>query len=793
MKIKRWHLWLGVLISAVFLFLAFRKVDFAQVWHYLKQAKWAWVLFGLGIYFIGVFLRSLRWQVLLNPVKQLPIKRLFPVICIGYMGNNVYPARAGEVLRSVLLKQKDNVDISASLATIVVERLFDAITILGLVLLNLGQFAQKEGLAWVSKLAVIGSAVFGLMLLVFLAMVFLPVPATQFFGWFINLIVPAKLRPAAMSIIRKFILGLGALRSPLEALKVLLFSCLIWLAEAGLYWGVMKALGLNLSFIQLLLIEGIVNLVLLIPAAPGGLGTFDAAAKAMLELFGVSSNLALGYALLLRVALWVPITLLGAVLFFREGFSLSTDLNALQKEYKAQEPAALAEISPQEAENKQQRSFMTHSPKNIAIIGAGIGGLSAAYDLNKAGQKVRLFEASDHAGGLAEGFKEPHWDWSVERYYHHWFASDKHILGLIAELGWSDQVVFPTPVTVMYHRGKFYPFDSIKSALLYPGLGFGINKIRFGLVGVYLRLTNNWRALEKYTTEKWMRAKAGNKVYETMWEPMMIGKFGEKWAKKVNMAWMWARLHARTTKLGTFKGGFQRFADQFAEYLAQQGVQISYQSAVNSIQKQYDGRLELGFKDGRKEIFDQVLVTLSPALMAKMAPELPSDYLQGLLSLHSMGAVVMTLSLNQQLSPEAYYWYSIPKKAGFPFLALVEHTNYLKPEYFGGDHILYIGDYLETDHPNFQKTDEELKAEFLPYLKKINPAFDESWVKKVWVSKTAYAQPIPLLNHSQNIPAIQTPVEGLYFASMSQVYPWDRGTNFAVEIGRRAARLMLGK
>ena len=120
----------------------------------------------------------------------------------------------------------------------------------------------------------------------------------------------------------------------------------------------------------------------------------------------------------------------------------------------------------------------------------------------------------------------------------------------------------------------------------------------------------------------------------------------------------------------------------------------------------------------------------------------------------------------------------------------MEHTNFLKPEYFGGDHIIYIGDYLENDHLNFSKSKEELLAEFLPHLKKINPDFDESWVKKSWLNKTGYAQPIPLLNHSKNIPALKTPIEGLWFASMSQIYPWDRGTNFAVEIGRRVAKLM---
>jgi len=434
---------------------------------------------------------------------------------------------------------------------------------------------------------------------------------------------------------------------------------------------------------------------------------------------------------------------------------------------------------------------MTESVKQIAIIGAGFGGLSAAWDLAHAGHKVTIFEAADHAGGLASGFKEPHWDWSVERFYHHWFASDKHLLGLIRELGWQDEVMFPTPVSVMYHKGKFYPFDSIKAALLYPGLGWGLNKIRFGLVGLYLRLTKNWKPLEKSTTEGWMRKWAGDSVFESMWKPMLVGKFGEKWADKVNMAWMWARLHSRTTQLGTFKGGFQAFADRFAAKLEEIGVTIKYNTRVNQITQNADKTLRISLAEGSTVDFDQVLVTLAPGMLAKLAPDLPKDYLQGLLQLKSMGAVVMTVALNQPLSPDGYYWYNIPKQAGYPFLSLVEHTNFLKPEYFGGDHIIYIGDYLEVDHPNFSKSDAELSAEFLPHLARINPEFKMEWVRKVWVSKTPYAQPIPLLNHSQNIPSVPTPIEGLYFASMSQVYPWDRGTNYAVEIGRKAAAMML--
>lgn len=430
----------------------------------------------------------------------------------------------------------------------------------------------------------------------------------------------------------------------------------------------------------------------------------------------------------------------------------------------------------------------------IAIIGAGYGGLAAAYDLRKAGHEITVFESANYVGGLASGFKEPNWDWSVEKFYHHWFQSDDSMMGLMQELGLRDKVIFPRPLTVMYFNGKFYPFDSILNALRFPGLGFGLNKIRFGFVGLFLRLTNNWRALEKVTADEWMLKWAGKQVYEQMWKPLLIGKFGPFY-KDVNMAWMWARIKARTTRLGTFEGGFQQFANDFAEKLREMGVEIRLGAPIKFIKQNQASGDALSASKGSLNVdvesFDKVLVTTSPSLMAKMCPDLPENYLRGLLELKSMGAVVMTLSLTHQLSEQGYYWFNLPKEAGFPMLALVEHTNFVSPEHFGGDHIIYAGDYLEIGHEYFSLSNEELLERFIPAFKRINPAFEKDWVKKVWVNKTNYAQPVPLVNHSKNIPAIQTPIDGLYFASMSQVYPWDRGTNFAVEIGRRAAKMML--
>lgn len=424
----------------------------------------------------------------------------------------------------------------------------------------------------------------------------------------------------------------------------------------------------------------------------------------------------------------------------------------------------------------------------VAIIGAGPAGLAAAYDLARSGHSVTIYEAAPQVGGLAAGFKAPHWDWALEKFYHHWFGSDKAILGLIKELGWSDQVLFPRPYTVAYVKGKFEPLDSPLMALRFFLRNYPLSDmIRFGIATLYLRLTPWWQPLEKVTAAAWTRQWYGPRLYELLWRPLLVGKFGEDNLEVVNMAWLWARLHARTTRLGTFTGGFQAFMDKLAEVVRGLGVDLRLNSAVTQIKAQPDGQVAVSTAAGT-ETYRAVLSTSSPALMAHLAPDLPAEYSAQLKALKSMGAVVLVLALNQQLTK--YYWHSIPKEAGFPFLALVEHTNYMDREHYGGDHLIYVGDYLDPSHENFQLSKEELLERFLPAIQRFNPAFDRTWIMQSWLWKTAYAQPVPPLNHSRNIPALRTPVPGLYFASMSQVYPWDRGTNFAVEIGRRVAGMV---
>jgi protoporphyrinogen oxidase len=433
----------------------------------------------------------------------------------------------------------------------------------------------------------------------------------------------------------------------------------------------------------------------------------------------------------------------------------------------------------------------------IAIIGAGVAGLAAAYDLAGAGHKVTVFEAAPYTGGLAAGFKSERWAWHLEHFYHHWFESDKDVLNLISDIGEKDKVFFPRPITSLYVDGKIYPFDSPLRVLLFPKLPL-IPKLRFGLVGLYLRLTKNWQALEKETAHDWLTRTMGETAYQLLWEPLLVGKFGDYY-KEVNMAWFWARIHKRSYRLGYFEGGFQAFIDALTCKVRERGAEIRLKVATSAVIPQPEGGFCIQFtsspplnggrlEDG-VEIFDRVLLTISPQLLSHLAPALPEDYLASLKKLKSMGAVVVILALKHQLT-EQHYWINLPKGEGFPFLALVEHTNFIDSRHYDNDHIIYCGDYLPPEHEYFTLSKEELLARFLPALKRFKPDFDESWVKESWLFRAKYAQPVPPVCHSANIPPLETPIPGLYWASMSQVYPWDRGTNYAVEIGRRVAKLM---
>lgn len=329
--LKRWQFWVGVLISAIFLYFSLRGLHLDQFWKVVSQAQYIWLLPGVGVYFIGVWVRSWRWHYMLRPLKKIPTRTMFPIVTIGYMGNNIYPARAGEVLRAVILKQREGVPVSASLATVIVERIFDGVVMLGFVFINLPELARLThdsgflGTMDIRTLALVGAGVFLGALAVFLLAAMFPRMTEKVVDVLIRLL-PGRFREKTRDLAMRFLSGLESLRSPFEALMIFLTTVLIWLLETAKYWFVMHAFSFEVSFFALMLMNGIVNLATTLPSAPGYVGTFDAPGIAVLTAYGVAPEMAAGYTLVLHAALWFPITLLGAYYYFRQPLRWGKDL-----------------------------------------------------------------------------------------------------------------------------------------------------------------------------------------------------------------------------------------------------------------------------------------------------------------------------------------------------------------------------------------------------------------------------------------------------------------------------------
>ncbi|PIU03385.1 hypothetical protein COT44_02995 [Candidatus Shapirobacteria bacterium CG08_land_8_20_14_0_20_39_18] len=402
----------------------------------------------------------------------------------------------------------------------------------------------------------------------------------------------------------------------------------------------------------------------------------------------------------------------------------------------------------------------------IAIIGAGITGLTAGYRLTSQKHQVTIFEKNDFAGGLASGFKQKNWDWSLEFFYHHLFTTDQNAIKLINELGLGDQLKFSRPKTSIYYEDKISRFDSPASILFSPLLNYP-QKIRTGLATIFLKVYPDWHSLEKITAVKFLPKLYGRKAYQILWKPLIKAKFGS-FSDQISAAWFWARIKKRSFQLGYLDGGFQVLIDKLEEKIKENGGKIYLNQEIARIN-------DLNHNNK----YDQIVLTVPTSIFS------PKTKLPPML-----GALNMILVLKEKFLIDNTYWLNI-NDPGYPFVSVVEQTNFIDPKYYGGNHILYVGGYYPANHRFFKMTKEEIFKEFLPFLKKINPDYNfKLKIENFKLSSNKYAQPITPTNYSRIIPPHQTSIPNVYLANMQQIYPWDRGINYAVELGEKIAKFI---
>ncbi len=418
---------------------------------------------------------------------------------------------------------------------------------------------------------------------------------------------------------------------------------------------------------------------------------------------------------------------------------------------------------------------------DTVVIGAGFTGIAAAWELSQSGHNVTVLEYSHQPGGLAAGFKAKGWRWPLEYHYHHIFASDNAILKLIEDMGLTHLVSFSTTLTGVLRNNRISPIDSPVTLMRLPFIPF-IDKCRIGVTLAFLKITNRWQMLEKVTASSFLTRTMGKRGYEELWKPLLVGKFG-RYADKINAAWFWARIKARTKKLGYFDHGFAGMAEAMISVLKKNGVTIAYGSQVEKIAEDPSGKVVIRYSQNGKTLkllADQALVTLPATQVTKLVNSLPQSLHAKLSKLTSLGAITVVFELEGPLFKKGWYWLNIndPK----PFLAVVEHTNFVDAKHYGNKSIVYVGKYLSPTDPLYASNDEKIVQLFTEHLSTI-PETNPLTISRSWVNRAPFAQPIAPINQSMNLPPHVISPGKIYWTSMQHIYPWDRGTNFAVGAG----------
>ncbi|MBI4948744.1 MAG: NAD(P)/FAD-dependent oxidoreductase [Deltaproteobacteria bacterium] len=433
---------------------------------------------------------------------------------------------------------------------------------------------------------------------------------------------------------------------------------------------------------------------------------------------------------------------------------------------------------------------MKHDGKRprIGVLGGGLAGLTAAYRLSESGFDVTVLERDGELGGLAKAITID--GFPIDVYYHHAFSSDAALWGLCAELGLSGSVRWLKSPMGYLTDGKVYQFGTIASLLKFKPLGIA-DKIRFITSTLKLKSERDLGKLEGFTADEWLRRHAGERVYEVIWKPLLVQKFGPRY-DKIGITFIARKVQQRseTRKLGQeslayMEGSFGRITDALAGRIRSNGGEIRTGANVTRISRDGDA---LVVEDNKtKTRFDKVVATFAPGVLKGLC-DFPAEYRAVLDKLEHMAVICAMLITKKPLS--GIYWLNVGDNS-FPFGAVVEHTNLWGTEHYGGRHIIYISKYLSPDDPVYKSKDKDILGLFYKHIKRVNPLFDaEKDVTKALVFRSVYAQPFITAGYGSIKPGIKTPVEGLYWVSTSHIYPEDRGVNYSIKLGMEVSELV---
>lgn len=427
----------------------------------------------------------------------------------------------------------------------------------------------------------------------------------------------------------------------------------------------------------------------------------------------------------------------------------------------------------------------------VAIIGSGITGLIAGVNLAKSGHEVHIFEKADKIGGIAETFEYK--EYKLEKYYHHFFKSDKNIIKLLTDLDLEKDILWLQSKMGYFTDNKMWDFGTPISLLKFKPLNFA-DKIKFGLSVLKIMSINDWMGLENITAEGWLIKYAGINVFNKIWKPLLITKFGEEY-KNISMVWLWGKVKLRGNSkekgkevLGYINGSNEKLLSKIKDELINYNGKIYLSSEVKAVEKIIDFKITT---ESATYYFDKVISTISlPAALHISKAILPEPYIKGKSKISYTATVCVILILKKSFSK--YYWLNIGDET-IPFGGLIEHTNLIPPKEYGGNHILYISNYVYKDSEYYEMNKYEIVQAYTPYLKKINAAFTADWISDIFLFKDDFAQPIIKNNYSQIKPDFHTPVDGFFIANMCSIYPEDRGINYAIRDGIRVSVEVMGE